>query len=66
MLDGARDGIGLALGAVEANRAQLGDQTADALVRGAGDAFVSGLEAGCLVAAGVTAAGAAMAAVLLP
>ncbi len=66
LLDRARDGIGLALGAVEANRAQLGDQTADALIGGAQTAFVSGLEAGCLVAAGVTAAGAIMAARFLP
>jgi len=66
LLDRARDGIGLALGAVEANRAQLGDQTADALIGGAQTAFVSGLEAGCLVAAGVTAAGAILAARFLP
>ena len=66
LLDRARDGVGLALNAVEANRAQLGDQTANALVGGARDAFVSGLEAGCLVAAVVTAAGAIMAAGLLP
>jgi len=66
LLDRARDGIGLALGAVETNRTTLGDQTANALIVGARDAFISGLEAGCLVAAGVTAAGAVMAARFLP
>jgi hypothetical protein len=66
LVERARDGIGLALGAVETNRAELGDTTADALIAGARDAFVSGLEAGCLVAAGITVVGAVMAARFLP
>lgn len=62
----AEDGIGLALGVVERISAEVGPGVAGALTDGALGSFLDGLQAGCLVAAGVTLAGSVMAAALLP
>ena len=59
----AGDSVGAALAAAQ----RLSDETLVATVRAAAEAgFLSGLQAGCLVAAGVTLAGAALALTLLP
>jgi EmrB/QacA subfamily drug resistance transporter len=62
----AEDGIGLAFGVADAASAQIGANGAATLVEGAVQSFMDGLQAGCLVASGVTLAGSLMAAVLLP
>ena len=62
----AEDGVGLALGVVEALGPELGQVVAAQLTQGALQAFLDGLAAGCLVASGVTLLGAVMAAVFLP
>jgi hypothetical protein len=62
----AEDGIGLALGVVDQAAAQVGPEAAGVLARGAVQSFLDGLQAGCLVAAGVTLAGSMMVAALLP
>lgn len=62
----ARNGVGLAIAGVEGNREQIGDTAANTLIESAQAAFVSGLEAGCLVAAAVTFLGAILTARFLP
>ena len=62
----AEDGVGLAFGVIESASAQLAPGAAAALSDGAVRSFMDGLQAGCLVAAGVTLVGAVMAALLLP
>ena len=66
LLEQAEDGVGLALGISEGVSAQVGPEVAAALADGAITSFMDGLQAGCLVAAGVTLVGAVMAATLLP
>ena len=61
-LESARDSIGAAFAAAQ----QLGGAPGEALRQLASAGFYDGLEAGCLVAAGVCAVGCAAAAVLLP
>jgi EmrB/QacA subfamily drug resistance transporter len=61
-LDSARESIGAAFGAAQ----QLGGAPGETLRQIASAGFYSGLEAGCLVAAGVCAVGCAAAAILLP
>ncbi len=61
-LDSARDSIGAAFAAAQ----QLGGAPGDTLRQLASAGFYDGLEAGCLVAAGVCAVGCAAAGVLLP
>ena len=58
----ARESIGAALGIAQ----QIGGASGDALRQLATGGFYDGLEAGCLVAAGVCVLGSLMAAVLLP
>jgi EmrB/QacA subfamily drug resistance transporter len=65
-LERAEDGIGLALGVVDAAAGQVGADTAAVLADGALQSFMDGLQAGCLVASGVTLVGSLMALVLLP
>ena len=55
-LERAEDGIGLALGVVDAAAGQVGADTAAVLADGALQSFMDGLQAGCLVASGVTRA----------
>jgi len=62
----AEDGVGLAYGVIEATSSQIGPGAAAALTDGAVQSFMDGLQAGCLVAAGVTLVGSVMAALLLP
>ena len=62
----AEDGIGLALGVADAVSAQIGAEATATLVDGALQSFMDGLQAGCLVASGVTLAGSLMALALLP
>jgi hypothetical protein len=65
-LSRAEDGVGLAFAVVESTSAQLGPDAAAALSDGAVRSFMDGLQAGCLVAAGVTLVGSLIAALLLP
>ena len=62
----AADGVGLALAVVQQVAPQVGPEAAAALSTGAVDAFMDGLQAGCLVAAAVTVVGAAVAGLFLP
>ena len=61
-LERAEDGIGLALGVA----GQVGGDATAVLTDGALQSFMDGLQAGCLVASGVTLVGSLMALALLP
>jgi EmrB/QacA subfamily drug resistance transporter len=64
--DRARDGIGLALRVAASAGKQAGPDISAALVNDAKSAFMSGLQAGCLVASGATLVGALFVLVFLP
>jgi EmrB/QacA subfamily drug resistance transporter len=66
LLRTAEDGIGLAFGVIQGVGTQVSAADAVALRSGAIDAFMSGLHAGCAVAAAVTLVGAVLAATFLP
>ncbi len=65
-LQRAEDGVGLALAVAGTASSDLGPEGAATLVSGALDAFMDGLQAGCLVASGVTFVGSLVALALLP
>ena len=62
----AAEGIGLALGVVEASVPIVGTEVAAQLAEAARQAFIDGLVLGCVVAAAVALLGSVMVAVLLP
>lgn len=62
----AAEGIGLALGVVEASVAVVGPEIAAQLADAARQAFIDGLVLGCVVASAVALLGAVLVAVFLP
>jgi threonine/homoserine/homoserine lactone efflux protein len=64
--DRAAEGIGIALGVVEASVAVVGPDVAAQLAEAARQAFIDGLVLGCVVASTVALLGAVLVAVVLP
>jgi EmrB/QacA subfamily drug resistance transporter len=64
--DRAAEGIGIALGVVEASVAVVGPDVAAQLAEAARQAFIDGLVLGCVVASAVALLGAVLVAVVLP